>query len=124
MGNCVCVITEFRGGNFRRVSAEAASEGRRIANALGCSLCAVAVGSGIGAKAADLGAYGVDKVYAADDPTLEYYIAETYVPIIAEIVKKCDPSVVILPASVDGKDLGARLAARLDASLAQDCIQV
>ena len=124
MGNCVCVITEFRGGNFRRVSAEAASEGRRIADVLGCSLCAVAVGSGIGAKAADLGAYGVDKVYAADDPSLEYYIAETYVPIIAEIVKKCDPSVVILPASVDGKDLGARLAAKLDAALAQDCIQI
>jgi len=124
MGNCVCVITEFRGGNFRRVSAEAASEGRRIADVLGCSLCAVAIGSGTGAKAADLGAYGVDKVYAADDPSLEYYIAETYVPVIAEIVKKCDPSVVILPASVDGKDLGARLAARLDASLAQDCIQV
>ncbi len=124
MGNCVCVIAEFRGGNFRRVSSEVASEGRRIADVLGGSLCAVAVGSGIGGKAADLGAYGVDKVYAADDPSLEHYVAETYVPIVAEIVKKCDPAVVILSASVDGKDLGARLAARLDAALAQDCIQI
>jgi electron transfer flavoprotein alpha subunit len=124
MGNSVCVITEFRGGNFRRVSAEVASEGRRIADVLGGSVSAIAIGSGVGAKAADLGAYGVDKVYAADDPLLEYYIAETYVPIIADIVKKIDPAVVILPASVDGKDLGARLAAKLDASLAQDCIQV
>ncbi len=124
MGKCVCVIAEFRGGNFRRVSYEVASEGRRIADVLGSSLCAVAVGSGVGAKAAELGAYGVDKVYAADDPVLEYYVAETYVPIIADIVKKCDPAVVILPASVDGKDLGARLAARLDTVLAQDCIQI
>ncbi|MGO9020839.1 MAG: electron transfer flavoprotein subunit alpha/FixB family protein [Syntrophobacteraceae bacterium] len=124
MGNSVCVIAEFRGGNFRRVSSEVASEGRRIADVLGGSLCAVAVGSGIAGKAADLGAYGVDKVYVADDPSLEHYVAETYVPVIAEIVKKCDPAVVILPASVDGKDLGARLAARLDAALAQDCIQI
>jgi len=124
MGKSVCVIAEFRGGDFRRVSYEVASEGRRIADVLGSNLCAIAVGSGVSAKAADLGAYGVDKVYAADDPSLEYYVADTYVPVIADIVKKLDPAVVILPASVDGKDLGARLAARLDASLAQDCIQI
>lgn len=124
MSKCVCVITEFRGGNFRRVSYEVASEGKRIADALGASLCAVAVGSGVSGSAADLGRYGVKKVYVADDPALGAYVAETYAPVVAEIVKKCDPAVVILPASVDGKDLGARLAARLDAALAQDCTQV
>jgi electron transfer flavoprotein alpha subunit len=124
MGKCVCVISEFRAGSFRRVSFEAASEGRRIADALGSELHAVAVGSGVSDKAARLGQYGVRKVYAADDPALENYVAETFVPVVAEIVKQCDPAVVILPASVDGKDLGARLAARLDAGLAQDCVQI
>ena len=60
----------------------------------------------------------------ADDPALENYLAETYVPIIADIVAKCDPAAVILPASVDGKDLGARLSARLKAGLVQDCTQI
>ncbi len=124
MSKCVCVITEFRGGSFRRVSYEVASEGKRIADALGASLCAVAIGSGVSGSAADLGRYGVKKVYVADDPALESYVAETYVPVVADIVKKCDPALVILPASVDGKDLGARLAARLDAALAMDCTQV
>lgn len=124
MGKCVCVISEFREGNFRGVSFEAASEGKRIADALGLGLCAVAAGSGVAAKAAQLGNYGVQKVYAADDPRLERYAAETFVPVVAEIVKGCDPALIILPASVDGKDLGARLAARLDTGLAQDCIQV
>jgi electron transfer flavoprotein alpha subunit len=91
---------------------------------MGTSLCAVAIGSGVSASAADLGRYGVKKVYVADDAALENYVAETYVPVVADIVKKCDPAVVILPASVDGKDLGARLAARLDAALAQDCTQI
>lgn len=124
MSKCVCVITEFRGGSFRRVSYEVASEGKRIADALGTSLCAVAIGSGVSAVSGDLGRYGVKKVYVADNPALENYVAETYVPVVADIVKKCDPAVVILPASVDGKDLGARLAARLDAALAQDCTQI
>jgi electron transfer flavoprotein alpha subunit len=124
MGKCVCVISEFRAGNFRRVSFEAASEGKRIADALGLDLCAVAVGSGVSEKAAQLGHYGVKKVYVADDTLLEHYVAETHVPVVAEIVKQCDPDLVVLPASVDGKDLSARLAARLDAGLAQDCVQI
>lgn len=124
MSKCVCIIAEFRGGNFRRVSFEVASEGRRVADSLGTSLCAIAVGSEITGKAADLGRYGVDKVYVVDNPALESYLAETYVPVVAEVVEKCDPAAVILPASVDGKDLAARLAARLGAGLAQDCTQV
>lgn len=124
MSKCVCVIAEFRGDNFRRVSFEVASEGRRIAEALGADLCAVAVGAGVAEKAAELGRYQVNKVYVADSPELEHYVAETYVPVVAEIIEKCDPAVVVVPASVDGKDLAARLAARLQAGLAQDCTQI
>ncbi|NSW85876.1 MAG: electron transfer flavoprotein subunit alpha/FixB family protein [Syntrophobacteraceae bacterium] len=124
MGNCICVIAEFRGANFRRVTFEVASEGRRIADSLGIGLCAVAVGSGVAARAAELGRYGVDKVFVRDDPALENYLAETYVPIVAEAVKMCDPAAVILPASVDGRDLGARLGARLRVTLVQDCVQI
>ncbi|HYA42930.1 MAG TPA: electron transfer flavoprotein subunit alpha/FixB family protein, partial [Syntrophobacteraceae bacterium] len=107
MAKCVCVIAEFRQGVFRRVSYEVASEGKRLADALGTNLCAIAVGAGVAEKAAELGRYAVDKVYAADDPALANYVAQTYVPVIADIVAKVDPAALILPASVDGKDLGA-----------------
>ena len=108
MAKCVCVIAEFRAGNFRRVSFEVASEGRRLADALGTGLCAVAIGAGVSAKAADLGQYGVDKVYVAEDSSLEHYVAESYVPIATDVIGKCKPAVVVVPASVDGKDLAAR----------------
>ncbi|HYA43056.1 MAG TPA: electron transfer flavoprotein subunit alpha/FixB family protein [Syntrophobacteraceae bacterium] len=124
MAKCVCVIAEFRQGVFRRVSYEVASAGKRLADALGTNLCAIAVGAGVAEKAAELGRYAVDKVYAADDPALANYVAQTYVPVIADIVAQVDPAALILPASVDGKDLGARLAARLRAGLAQDCTEI
>ncbi|MDR3567974.1 MAG: electron transfer flavoprotein subunit alpha/FixB family protein [Syntrophobacteraceae bacterium] len=124
MGKCVCIIAEFRHGAFRRVTYEVASEGKRIADALGIGLWAVAAGSGVAEKAAELGRYGVEKVLVIDDPALENYLAEAYVPAVADAVAKCDPAAVILSASVDGKDLGARLAARLKAGLAQDCTQI
>jgi len=85
MAQGVCVITEFRGGAFRRVSFEVASEGRRLAAALGEPLTAIALGDGVAAAAADLGHYGVEKVYAVDQALLKDYLAETYAPVAAEI---------------------------------------
>ena len=124
MAKCVCVIGEVRGGRIQRASLEAASEGRRIAKLLGGPVCAVLAGSGIVALCSEMGRYGVDKVYVADDPALEHCLAETHVPVLADAVRKCDPAVVILPATMDGKELAARLAVRLNAGLAQDCTQI
>jgi electron transfer flavoprotein alpha subunit len=124
MAKGVCVIAEFREGAFRRVSFEIASEGRRIADELGEPLVALALGEGIGKLAGDLGNYGVEKVYVADNPNLKDYLAETYVPVAAEILRNLDPKVILTPASVDGKDFSSRLAARLGAGLAMDCTEL
>jgi electron transfer flavoprotein alpha subunit len=124
MAQGVCVITEFRDGAFRRVSFEIASEGRRIADELGEPLVAVALGEGVEAVASDLGSYGVEKVYVVDDGLLKGYRAETYIPVVAEILQNLAPKVVLTSASVDGKDLSARLAARLEAGLATDCTEL
>ncbi len=123
MAGGVCVITEFQDGDFRKVSYEVASEGKRIADALGCESCAIVLGSGIGDKAAVLGQYGVPKVLVADDERLANYSAEAYVPVLSEILKDLEPEVLLLPASLNGKDLGARLAAHLDTGLAMDCTE-
>lgn len=120
----VCIIAEFRNSEFRRVSFEVASEGRRLADALGEPLTAIALGDGVTAKAAVLGHYGVEKVYVVDRPELKNYLAETYVPVLAEILKTIQPKIVLSAASIDGKDLSARLAARLGAGLAQDCTEL
>ncbi|MCG6916764.1 MAG: electron transfer flavoprotein subunit alpha/FixB family protein [Deltaproteobacteria bacterium] len=124
MAEGVCVITEFREGSFRRISFEIASEGRRLADELGEPLVALALGESIGDLATDLGNYGVEKVYVLDAPSLKDYRAETYVPVAAEILSNLDPKVILIAASVDGKDFSARLAARLGAGLATDCTQL
>jgi electron transfer flavoprotein alpha subunit len=124
MAQGVCVIAEFREGAFRRVSFEIASEGRRLADELGEPLVALALGGGIDDLAGDLGNYGVEKVYVVDSPNLKDYRSETYVPVAAEILRNLDPKVILTPASVDGKDFSARLAARLGAGLATDCTEL
>jgi len=120
----VFAITEQRDGVFRKVSFEAVSEGRRIADGLGADLCAVVVGSGIEGIAGELQKYGADKILVADDPGLADYTTSAYTNVIADLIRSTDPAVVVLGASATGKDLSARLAARLDAGLAMDCTGV
>ena len=124
MAQGVFVITEQRDGAFRKVSFEAVSEGRRIADGLGSELTAVVVGSGIDAIAAELEKYGPNKILVADDPALADYTTDAYTNVIADLVQSADPALILLGASAQGKDLSARLAARLDAGLAMDCTAI
>jgi len=117
----VMTIAEQRDGQIRKISYEIVSEGRRLADVLGQNVTTLLLGSNIKDKAASLGHYGADKILVADDPRLETYTTDAYTAVIAELVKANDPAILLLGASVQGKDLAARLSARLGVGTAQDC---
>jgi len=121
MAQGVMIISEQRDGEVRKISYELVSEGRRLADSLGQNLTAVLLGSSIKDKASTLGNYGADKVFVAEDPGLEAYTTDAYVSVIEKIVKAEDPAILLLGASSQGKDLAARLSARLGVGMAQDC---
>jgi electron transfer flavoprotein alpha subunit len=106
------------------VSFEAVSEGRRLADGLGAEVTAVVVGSGIEGIAGELEKFGPDKILVADDPALADYTTDAYTNVLAGMVQSVDPALIVVGASSQGKDLAARLAARLDAGLAMDCTAV
>jgi len=118
----VLVIAEQVEGVFRKVTFEVLSAGRRLAGQLGGSVQAVVLGSGIEGLAAELGQYGAEKVFVADDPALADFTTEAYTNALAGLVGQLQPAVILLGATTQGKDLGARLSARLDAALATDAV--
>ena len=120
MSACIFAISEQLEGAFRKVSFEAVSEGKRLADGLGLPLVAAVIGSGMEAAAETLGGYGADRILLADRPELADYCTEAYVRILAECIRQEQPSVVLLGATAQGKDLAARLSARIDAPLAMD----
>lgn len=124
MSQGVLAIAEQLDGVYRKVTYEALSEGRRIADHMGCDLTAVLLGSGVENIAGELAQYGADRILVVDNPALAEYITDAYTNVLAEIIRKEDPRAVILGASSQGKDLSARLAARLEAPLGMDCISV
>ena len=117
----VMVIAEQRDGEIRKVSYEIVSEGKRLAEKLGQKVTAVLLGQNIKDKAATLGHYGADKIIVADDAKLANYTPDAYASVIAQLAKANDPAILLLGASVQGKDLAARLSARLGVGMAQDC---
>jgi electron transfer flavoprotein alpha subunit len=124
MAQGVFAMTEQRDGELRKVSFEAVSEGRRLADGLGTDLTAVVLGSGVESFTAELKKYGPDKILVADDPALADYTTEAYANALTELIHVSDPVVIIMGASAQGKDLAGRLAARLDAGVAMDCVGI
>ncbi|MGD9009844.1 MAG: electron transfer flavoprotein subunit alpha/FixB family protein [Desulfobacteraceae bacterium] len=116
----VLVIAEQVDGVFRKVTFEALS----AAAQLGGDIAAAALGSGIESAAGELATYGAARTLVADDPALAEYTVDAYTNVLAEIIGQLTPDVIIIGASTQGKELAARLSARLDAALATDCLDL
>ena len=117
----VWVIAEQRGGEFRKVTFEALSAAKKAADELGAELCAVVLGQGMEDACKDLGKYGASKVLYADGEVYAQYTTGAFVGAIGALAAEGTPDVILLPASMQGKDLGGRLAAKLDTGIAVDC---
>ena len=124
MAKGVWIVAEQRDGALRKVSFELASTARKLADALGEEVAAVLCGAGVEAMAAELGKYGVDKVYVADNPALEPYTTDAHAAAIAKVVKENDPAILLLAASAQGKDLSPALVGKLATGMATDCTDV
>jgi electron transfer flavoprotein alpha subunit len=82
------------------------------------------VGSGVEGLAADAGKYGAGKVWLADDPALEAPLPQPRVDVLARIVQDGGYDTVLFAASVLASDVAAGLAARLDAGLNWDLVDL
>jgi len=124
MAKGVFIVAEQRDGAFRKISFELASTARKLADELGDEVGAIVLGSGVEGFAGELGKYGVDKVFVADDAALEPYTTDAYAAAVAKIAKENDPAILLFGATMQGKDLSARVAGKLATGLATDCTEV
>jgi len=113
----ILVVLESREGCLRSASLEAVGAARTIADARGSSVVALATEK-CALDAAELGGAGADKVLIA---SAENHSADGAAATAARVAKENDANVVLLAATVHGRDLTARIAALLDTGFAADC---
>lgn len=120
----VWVFAEQREGKIMQVAIELLGEGRKLADEIGCNLCAIVCGESIGNLADELFSYGADKVYVADALELKNYTTDGYTKVIYEAITTYKPEIVLLGATHIGRDLGPCLAVKCETGLTADCTKL
>ena len=124
MGKGIWVFAEQEDGKVRKVTFEILSNVRKIADARGEQLAAVCLGKDIAALADKFAPYGADKAYMVSHDLLAQYTTDGYAKAFADLITKEQPAMVFFGATVMGKDLAPKVAARVNAGLAADCVSM
>ncbi|HEX6763648.1 MAG TPA: electron transfer flavoprotein subunit alpha/FixB family protein [Gaiellaceae bacterium] len=91
---------------------------------LGGEVAGVVAGSGVGALAAEAGRHGAAMLWVADDERLAAPLPQPRVDVLAKLVRDEGFEAVLFAQSVLAADLAAGLAARLDAGLNWDLVDL
>jgi electron transfer flavoprotein alpha subunit len=121
--NGVLVVLEAVGDDLAAISRELLGKGRQLADALGGSLAALAIGP-TKAIAARAGNFGADQVYTIDAPALRQYTTDGYVAAAIAAVKTFHPTLILAGSSFQMRDFGAALATDLGAGLVVDATDI
>src|SRR3954451_3039893 len=109
-------------GAFNKNSLGAVSEGARLAQELGSECHAIVVGEGVSDDlAASLGAYGATKVFRAEGPE---GLAQPVVDAMAQVIEANGHEYALFGGGLLGFEIGAGLAARLDAGVCMEVTNV
>jgi len=118
----VLVLIECADNQVKKSSLEAASYASQVATALSTSVMGVAIGNISPDALAPLGQQGISKVFYNNEERVKNFVPAAYTKVIAQAVEAAGAQVVILSNSSIGAAVGARLAVRLNASLATNVV--
>jgi electron transfer flavoprotein alpha subunit len=124
VSGAVVVFVEHARGEPDRLSLEALSLGRAIAEQLGAALDVIALGSGGEEAAGRLGMHGVGLAHVATDSRLDEYAPAAWAAAIRAIVEMRKPSAVVAAGSERGSEVLAHVAARLGLPMSANTVGV
>ncbi len=102
----------------REHTLELLNAGVNLAQDLGTKLVPFALGNEF---AQEYISHGADEVLVLQ-PLAQEQPLESYVPVLAQVVREEDPDVFLVGATQRGKEIGARLASQLNTGLCSSCI--
>ncbi len=116
----VIVYAEHKGGQTRKVTFELASEARKIADALGGKAHAVVLGAGAATLSEQLKNYPLDVIHVSEDGDVDKYFLDPVIDYLEAVAKETGAALILVPNTMQGRDIAGRMAARLGAGLNSD----
>ncbi len=120
----ILICGECADGALVSVTAELLGIGRKLADDLGEELSCVLLSDSVGGASQEAITFGADKVYVIENALLKEYITDPYVTAMDKLCKEVNPNILIMGQTSMGRDLGPRLAFRLETGLTTDCIEL
>ncbi len=123
----IYVFVEQKNGNVAEVGYELISEARKLVASIpdmGFKVVGILLGSDIKGKAQEVIAHGADKVVVVDDPLLKDYSTQFYADALTQVIEEFKPDSLLTGATVLGRDLAPRVAARINAGLTADATKI
>ena len=119
--SAIWVFLEQEGQAIENVSLEILSKGRLMADQIGWPLVGLLLGQRISDLAEVAFTYGADEVVLAEHSMLAQFTVDGHTHATYQILMERKPSVFLLGATPNGRDLAGRLAVRLRTGLNADC---
>ncbi len=108
-------------GTAKNVGIELLTPGRELADAQGGKLVAVIIGYQVDAAVDEANRHGADEIIVVDSEEYQSYTTDAYTIALTALVEKYAPLSMMLGATNNGRDLGPRVACRLQTGLTADC---
>ena len=115
----ILVLVDHAEGAVKKVTLELLTKARSLGEP-----SAVFIGSGYDKAAEKLAEYGAAKVYVAEDAELDGYVTAPKAELLAKVVADSGAAAVLVPATAEGKEVGARLAIKTGSGILTDAVDV
>jgi len=120
----VWVYVEHAQGKAAPVAWELLAPGRQMADTLGVELGVVIIGDSGSRLASEAFAFGADVAYLIDAPVFADYRTETHMQAMVQLIRTYKPEILLLGATVTGRDLASAIAIEVHTGLTADCTQL
>ncbi len=114
----IWVIAEKDASGVKKVTLEMLSKARELAG--GGEVALIWFGKGFEDSKDKISSVGPSKVFVVDDEVLDRYLIQPQVDVVCALAAEHGPDVLFVASSADGKDLGARVAARMKSGITND----
>jgi electron transfer flavoprotein alpha subunit len=122
MARNILVVGELVDGALDSTTAELVGQASRLAD--GGQVSVTLLGSGAGAAASAAFEAGADRAFTSDDAGYDQYNSDPWVAAVENAAGQASPELILVAQSTVGRDMGPRIAARLNTAVAMDCVNV